>query len=149
MKTLAGIIGGLIIAILGAFVVTLAVSPSGSAGSGYGAGAFFAFWLLGVVIALMAPSAPKAWRRLLITAAVLSLLLPLSAIFVTGSHVVGAVDKGGAAATGAAIGGALVSGFMGFLGFFLAAVFLVVGLLVGRDKQIVYVQAPHTPKSET
>lgn len=53
----------------------------------------------------------------------------------------------GAQAAGAAIGGGLVSGFLGFVGFFIGAVLLIIGLLIGRDKQVIYVQAP--PNSGT
>ena len=146
MKILAGIIGGLIIAIIGTIVITLGGASKPSTGGSFGAMAFFVFWIVGIVVAVMAPSAAKAWRRLLITSGVLSFLLPLSAIVFTGSQVASTMEKGGeyagAAAAGAAIGGGLVSGFMGILGFFLGAVFLVIGLLVGRDKQVVYIQAP-------
>jgi hypothetical protein len=152
MKILAGIVGGFVIAVLGAVVVALAGPASSSGGLSYGTIAFFALWIVGVVVAVMSPSASKAWRRLLIVSAILSFLLPLSAILFTGSHVAGTLEKGGehagAAAAGAAIGGGLVSGFMGIVGFFLGAVFLVIGLLVGRDKQIVYVQAPPPNKNE-
>lgn len=144
MKVLAGILGGLIMAIIGAVVV--GVATAGGKSPGVGAGAFFIFWIAGLVIAVMAPSTAKAWRRILITLAVLSFLLPLSGIVFTGAHMTEAATAGGkysgAAATGAMIGGGLVSGIMGIVGFFLGAVFLVIGLLVGRDKQIVYVQAP-------
>jgi hypothetical protein len=145
LKILAGIIGGLIIAILGALVITLGGASNPPSGGSHGAITFFVLWIVGIIVALMAPSAAKAWRRLLITSGVFSFLLPLSAIVFTGSHVAGTLEKGGeyagAAAAGAAIGGGLVSGFMGIIGFFLGAVFLVIGLLVGRDKQVVYVQA--------
>lgn len=57
----------------------------------------------------------------------------------TGSYVASQTHSG-AAAAGAAIGGGLVSGALGFVGFLLGVVFLIIGLLVGRDKQIVYVQ---------
>ena len=146
MKILAGIIGGLIIAILGAIVITLGGASKTSSGGSYGAITFFVLWIVGIIVAVAAPSAAKAWRRLLITSGVLSFLLPLSAIVFTGSHVASNMLRGGeyagAAASGAAIGGGLVSGFMGILGFFLGAVFLVIGLLVGRDKQVICVQAP-------
>jgi hypothetical protein len=93
----------------------------------------------------LAPSTSKAWRRLLIISGVLSFLLPLSTIISTGVHVANILEKGGqyssAAAAGAVIGGGLVSGLMGIMGFFLGAVFLVIGLLVGRDKQVIYIQA--------
>lgn len=145
-------IGGLIIAILGALVIALGGASNPSRGGGYGAIAFFFLWLVGIVVAVKSPSAAKAWRRLLVTSAILSFLLPLAAIVFTGSHVAGTIEKGGeyagAAAAGAAIGGGLVSGFMGIFGFFLGAVFLVIGLLVGRDKQVIYVQAPPSIKSD-
>jgi hypothetical protein len=153
MKVLAGIIGGLIIAIIGAIVIAVGGASRPGTGGSYGAIAFFVLWIVGIVVALKAPTAAKAWRRLLITSGVLSFLLPLSAIVFTGSHVAGTLERGGqyagAAAAGAAIGGSLVSGLMGILGFFLGAVFLVIGLLVGRDKQVIYVQAPPPGKSET
>ena len=145
MKILAGILGGLIIAILGSIVIALGGASGASSGGSYGAIAFIVLWVVGIVVAVMAPSAAKAWRRLLITSGILCFLLPLSAIVFTGTHIAGTLEKGGeyagAAAAGAVIGGGLVSGLMGILGFFLGAVFLVIGLLIGRDKQVVYVQS--------
>lgn len=146
MKVLAGLIGGFILAVLGALLVTIAFAASPEKGGVWGVMGFFVFWILGFVIALMARSAPKAWRRLLLTSAVLSFLLPLSGLIYTGSFMATHVDTeatyAGAQAAGAAIGGGLISGILGFIGFFLGVVFLIVGLLVGRDKQVIYVQAP-------
>jgi hypothetical protein len=153
MKVLAGIIGGLIMAIIGAMVIALSGASRLGTGVNFGALAFFAFWIVGIFVAVMAPSASKAWSRLLISSGLLSFLLPLSAMVFTGSQVAKTIEKGGqyvdAATAGVAIGGGLVSGFMGILGFFLGAVFLVIGFLVGRDKQIVYVQAVPLDKNET
>lgn len=146
MKIIAGLFGGLILAVLGATLVGITFAASPSAGGIGGAAAFFVLWVAGIVIAVLAKSPSKAWRRLLLTSAVLSFLLPLSGVVYTGSfmatHVNPSDAYSGAAAAGAAIGGGLVSGFLGFVGFFLGLIFLVIGLLVGRDKQIVYVQAP-------
>jgi len=146
MKALAGIIGGLILAIIGAILVTVTFAASPEQGGSWGAISFLVFWVLGIVIAVRSTTAPKAWRKLLLSSAVLSFLLPLSGLIYTGSFMAKHVDPNAeyaaAQAAGAAIGGGLVSGFMGFVGFFLGAVFLVIGLLVGRDKQVVYIQAP-------
>ncbi|PVZ52209.1 hypothetical protein C9422_31555 [Pseudomonas sp. B1(2018)] len=145
MKVLAGIVGGLVLALLvmTVFGISNAASPE-SAGGG-GAIAFFIAWIIGLVVAITAPRAGKAWRRLLITSGVVSFMLPLAGIVFTGSHIVKNVNPStghsGAEAAGALIGGTLVSGFLGFVGFFLGVIFCIVGLLVGRDKQIVYVQA--------
>lgn len=141
MKIVAGLIGGLIVAILAMMLAGL-VSAGGSKPSGSGGVIVFLLaWGAGIAIAVMAPRAAKAWRRLLLTSAVLSLLLPLAGIVFTGSFMVNHT-KGGAEAAGAAIGGGLVSGVLGFVGFFMAVVFLIIGLLVGRDKQVVVVHVP-------
>lgn len=145
MKVVAGLIGGLILAVLGALLVTVmfAASPGKSGGGVFG---FFIFWMAGFVVALKAQSAPKAWRRLLLTSAIVSFLLPLSGIIYTGSFMATHVDTeaahAGAQAAGAAIGGGLISGALGFIGLFLGIVLLIIGLLIGRDKQVIYVQAP-------
>lgn len=146
MKVLAGIIGGLILASIGAILVTTTFAASPEKGSFWGAVGFLVFWVLGIVIAIKSSTTPKAWRKLLISSAVLSFLLPLSGLIYTGSFMAEHVDPNaefaGAQAAGAVIGGGLISGFMGFVGFFLGVVFLIIGLLVGKDKQVVYIQAP-------
>jgi hypothetical protein len=144
MKIIAGIVGGLGLAILGMLVAGLVFATAIANGhGGVGVGAFFVFWLVGLFIAIQSPSASKAWRRLLLIAAVMCFLLPLAGLVFTGS-VISQMDtsgaNGGARAAGAVIGGGLVSGILGFVGFFAGIVCLVVGLLVGRDKQVVHVQ---------
>jgi len=140
MKILAGILGGLILAILGSMVVGLTFGGSKS-GPGPGVWTFFIAWVVGIVVAVKAPNAGKAWRRLLLTASVFSFLLPLAGVVFTGVFMA-TQTNGGAEAAGAAIGGGLASGVLGFVGFFLGVVFLLIGILVGRDKQVIYVQAP-------
>lgn len=127
-------------AVLGSLIVGVTFAASGTGGSG-GFAAFFICGIAGLAIALTAPAAAKAWRRLLITAGIMSFLLPLAGILYTGSYVA-TKTSGNAEAAGALIGGGLVSGALGFVGLFLGVVFLVIGLLVGRDKQVVYVERP-------
>ncbi|WP_444922661.1 hypothetical protein ACJJH9_00120 (plasmid) [Microbulbifer sp. DLAB2-AF] len=74
----------------------------------------------------------------MLVSAVLCFLLPVAGLVFTGNAV--ADTTSGAEAAGAAIGGGLVSGFMGFVGFFLGIVFLIIGLLTGRDKQVIVVR---------
>ncbi len=155
MKIIAGIFGGLVVAILGRMVVSIAFAAFPVKGTSvyFGAAAFFTLWVASIAIASFSKSAPKAWRRLLLASAVMSFLLPLAGVVFTGSSMVTHVDPSAkyadAAMAGTAIGGGLVTGVLGFVGFFLGLIFLVIGLLVGRDKQIVYVQAPpaSTPAS--
>jgi hypothetical protein len=144
MKILAGIVGGLILALLVMTVFGISNAASRESAGGSGAIAFFIAWVIGVVIAITAPRAGKAWRRLLLSSGIVSFMLPLAGIVFTGSHIAKNVNPNsghsGAEAAGALIGGTLVSGFLGFVGFFLGVIFCIIGLLVGRDKQIVYVQ---------
>lgn len=151
MKILAGIVGGLLMAIIGALLVTTTFAASPQTGGGWGAISFFVLWIVAIAIAVLSKSASKAWKKLLITSSLLSFLLPLSGLIYTGSfmakHVDSSAEYAGAQAAGAAIGGGLLSGLMGFVGFFLGVVLLIVGLLIGRDKQIVYVQAQDPSKS--
>jgi len=146
MKVLAGLIGGLILAILGTLLVTINLAAVAAKGGNWAAIGFFVFWAAGFVIALMAKSAPKAWRHLLLTSAVFSFLLPLLGIVYTSSYMTAKVEPAGAhagaQAARAAIGGGLISGSLGFIGLFLGAVLLIIGLLVGRDKQTIHLQAP-------
>jgi hypothetical protein len=144
MKILAGMIGGLLLAVLVSLVVGIAGAASPESSGSRGAIVFFVAWVVALLIAIYAPTAGKAWRRLLVMSGIAAFMLPLSGIIFTGSHI--ATNLGGAHSgaekAGAAIGGTLVSGFLGFVGFFLGVILLISGLLVGRDKQIVYVQVP-------
>jgi len=151
MKFIAGLLGGLILAVLGAVLVTVTFATSPETGGSWSAIALFVFWVIGMIIALRAESASKAWRRLLLSSAVLAFLMPISAVIYTGSfmatNIDASSDSAGAEAVGVAIGGTLISGIMGFVGFFLGVVFLIIGLLTGRDKQkVVYVES--NPNSE-
>jgi len=111
---------------------------------------FGAFFIIGFFVAIKSESGAKAWRKLLISAAILSFSLPISGIIFTGGMMASQPAVSGefsaAHTAGVAMGGALVSGFLGFIGFFLGVIFLVIGLLVGRDKQVIYVQAPPDEK---
>lgn len=143
-KVVAGLYGGFILAIIGAVLVTVTLDASPVTGF-WGKRALLILWVVGIVIAVLAKSASKAWRRLLVTSAILSFLLPLSGIIWTGymaTQVDLAAESAVVEAGGVALAGGLVSGFFVFVGLFLGIVFLAIGLSVGRDKQIVYVQAP-------
>lgn len=143
MKIVAGILGGIMVAVLGAFLVTMTLGADPERGGNMGTIAFIGLWVLSIIVAVRAERPAKAWRRLLLTSAVLAFLLPLSALIFTGSFIATEVDAAGefaaAEAAGAAMGGGMVAGIMGFIGLFLGVALLVVGLLVGRDK-VVYVE---------
>lgn len=61
-KLMSGLIGGVIVGTLGYFVVSLALF-TGSDSTGHVGPLFLGFLVLGLVLALAAPSPGKAWRR--------------------------------------------------------------------------------------
>jgi hypothetical protein len=76
--------------------------------------------------------------------------MPISSLIFSGAQVADAASQGGeyagAATAGAALGGGMVTAITGFLGFYLGVIFLVIGLLVGRDKQIVIIKESGSEK---
>lgn len=133
-KVLAALLPGFMFAALGYMVVAMPMSPEGKASLSW---LVWGLWLAAAAIAWIAPSAGKAWRRLLIGCGLLSLAIPLSTLLA--SAVAGAElsavngEPSGAAAAGAFIGAGAVTVFSGFVSLFLAAIFLIAGLLIGRD----------------
>ncbi len=146
MKFLAGVIGGLVLAILSMVLVSIGSAGSPPTGSTIGPTVFLLVWIASIVIALMAPRAAKAWRRLLLLSGIVSFLMPLAGVVFTGSFLANQQTSSAAETAGAAVGGTLVTGALGFVGFFLGVVFVLSGLLVGRDKQVIYVAAPQPPQ---
>ncbi|WP_092180199.1 hypothetical protein [Pseudomonas sp. NFACC32-1] len=142
MKILAELVAGLILTILVSTVVAITGAASPRVGGGAGEIIFFVTWILALAIAVSAPTAGKAWRRLLVTSGIAAFMLPSAGIVFTGSHIAINGAHSGSETVGTAIGGTLVSGFLGFVGFFLGVIFLIAGLLVGRDKQVIYVELP-------
>lgn len=144
-KILAAFLGGIIPAVLGSMVISLPFANNPETGGSIGAGAFFVMWLFAIILAFLAKTGGKAWRRILLLSAVLAFALPLASFLFTGAGVGEAVEQAGdeyagAAAAGAVIGGGLVTAVSGFIGFFLGVIFLIIGLLIGRDKQVVIIK---------
>lgn len=137
-KIVSGIVGGLINAFLGTAIVAIATAGSGGSSSPV---VFYGLLLIALVVAWKAPSG-KAWRWLLLGAAVASFLLPLASLVFTGQQVAEIGSQAGSAgAAGAAVGGGIFTAVTGLAGFFLGIIFLLLGLLSGRDKTVVAVQA--------
>ncbi len=137
----AGLIGGFILAVLATNifsailgdVTTNEQSVAVMAVSGI---IFFGLWTASVIFAIKAKRAAKVWRLLLVLNACLSFALPLAG-FVMAGKAVHQFETTGRQLEAIAMAGAggITAIFLGILGFFLGAIFLTVGLLVGRDKQ--------------
>ena len=132
-KVIAAIFGGLIISTIGSVVVLWSVGV----GLNYveiNASAFLVFYLISFIISIRSNSSKQAWKRLLISASILCFLLPISNILFTVIFL--AEETSGAGAAGGLLAGALVTSVMGFIGFFLGIVFLIIGMLLKDEKEL-------------
>ena len=78
---MAGLLGGFIVAVPGSMVVMVVLINKAESAGSTGTVFFFAFWVLGIVIALLAKTRSKAWRHLMFLSAALSFTLPLLSFF--------------------------------------------------------------------
>jgi len=140
-RIVAGVIGGLIIGLLAVNIFILVFADPmeeepGSVVMALSGILFFGLLIGSVVLGVKSMRPSMAWRRLLIPSGVLSLVLPLAALVMIGRMVAATAAKGGQMAeleAGAyAIGGTLLAVVAGFFGIILGAIFLTVGLLVGK-----------------
>lgn len=110
-KIIAGVLGGIIPAILGGFLVIISFPLSESSGNIYTT-AFFVVWGAALTLAIIAERPAKAWRRMFVTSGILALCLPLASMIFTGNVASEAAAAAGehanAAVAGAALGGGLV-----------------------------------------
>lgn len=146
MKILAGILGGLLLALLARVLVfTLFSSAVGAENKELLVGFFFVLFLaLGLVEALLASTVAKAWSRIFITSAILCFIAPITSVAGTLISTIleaGKLDElSGLTALAFFVGGGLLTVIIAFTGLFLGLTFLVLGLLIGRDKQIIYIE---------
>ncbi|OGV70415.1 MAG: hypothetical protein A2283_18995 [Lentisphaerae bacterium RIFOXYA12_FULL_48_11] len=140
-RLVAGLVGGFILAVLAANISSVLFGDVTAKEQSVTVTAvsviiFFGLWATSVIFAIKANRAAKVWRRLFISNACLSFALPLAGFITAGKAVHHFAVKGHEleAATMAGAGG-IAAILLGILGFFLGAIFLTVGLLVGRDKQ--------------
>lgn len=124
LKIIAGVFGGFLVASLAGNIGTLVASKE--------TGTIFLLvaWMASIYIAVKSQRAARAWRWLLIISGCLSFIIPLaSLVFAT-------QQEGGAAI----IGGMVASGVLGFMFFLFGLALLIIGLLIGRNPNIVVIQ---------
>ena len=124
-RIVAGVIGGFIVAFLTSNITTLITTSKSTASL-----MFLFAWGLSIFFALKSQRAARAWRWLLVSSASLSFFVPLATLIWT------AKAKDGAEV----IGGLVATGFLGVVFFLVGLAFLVIGLLIGRDKHIVVIE---------
>lgn len=124
MRTAAAVIGGLMVAALGAVVVGIPLTKSIQHIGGIAVG-FAAAGALAVTVAVLAPSAGKAWRRVTLIAALLSFAAPAQ-FFRWSERVTSGAEE-------LANLGRSVTLAIGLVGIALGLAFLMVAWLAGRD----------------
>lgn len=140
-KIVAGVVGGFILAVLAANISTVVFGDAADKEQSATVTAlsilvFFGLWAGSVYFSNRAASAAKAWRKLLISSACLSFSLPLAGILFAGKAAYHYEKTGHHFESAAMAGvGGVFAFVLGLLGFFLGAIFLVIGLLVGRDNK--------------
>lgn len=129
-KLLAGILMGIVVAILSFLVFGLGTG-AGEAGAGRGGWAALIGFGLMLVLALTASRGSYAWGRGFLLCGLLCFAMPLATLAFSG--IIGAQQIGAAPTeagrAGAALGTAMAGGFMtivtGVFGFFLGLMFLI------------------------
>lgn len=142
-KLLAGVVGAVVIGLLGSLLTKFAVPESLADGKTVTYVALVGFAGIAFLLAMTAERGAKAWRRVFVLMALLCFAMPLTAVLFTGAQIsaIGTeTSNDSAAIAGTAIGGGMISMVSGFVGFFLGVIFLIVGLMIGRDKQVVVVE---------
>lgn len=132
-KLIASLFGGLLFTFLGFIVFSMAVGERG--GDTTYKLVFLALFSLSLFLVWTANNASKAWRRLLIGCALFSLALPLSSIVLSALMMSETPLGVSGYSSGQLIGSGAFTMFTGFIGLFMAAIFLIIGLLIGRDNK--------------
>jgi hypothetical protein len=138
-KITAGLLGGFIVAVPGFMVVMVVLINKAESAGSTGAAFFFAFWVLGIVIALLAKTKSKAWRHIMFLSAALSFMLPLLSFFYSTAAGTEAVSQGDDPAVGAVFTTLIDFLFIdasGILGYLFGIIFFIIGFFVGREKQL-------------
>lgn len=143
----------IIIGVVLGFASGLALSPAIAALANQPGDSSWLIWLvtaIGGVLGFFAPTIRRAFGRGFLLLGVSTFALPLSVMVlsgrVTGDMMQQAEAGGqGTAALGGAIAGTMMTGAAAFIGFFLGAIFLVIGLVLvlgGRREVVVVNQYP-------
>lgn len=136
-----GVIVGLALLGLPLSIITTFLAMGSS-----GADSFFYGWggaaIIGGILGAFASRPAKIFRYIFIFGAVLILLVPLATWL---GPTIAVANLGAAAVPGPALGAGLGSLVIGFFAVFVAVAYLIVGLLIGRDKKVVAMPVPEIP----
>ena len=135
MKIIAGIFGGLLMAIVGMILIILSTTEFSSS---LGITAFFLLWIIGIVVAIKSERAGKAWKRILMTSGIFLFLYPIAGIIYSIGYMfmdAPTAEDQAYQVVGGFIGGGAITITLAIIGFFLGAIFMIIGIQVGKDKR--------------
>ncbi|HJP45927.1 MAG: hypothetical protein QGE95_15325 [Arenicellales bacterium] len=138
-KLFAGIVGGIVVALLSYFVLSLALASGGGLEQDNISLVIFGVWGFMVLVSILTKRPARAWRVQFILASLLCFSLPLSSVVFTGASMIDVVDQSAPALIGTFVGGSLVTMLAGVTGFFMGLILLVIGLLIGRENAVIIV----------
>ena len=141
-RIFAFIVGFILVFVLSAFGVSLVLAPSATSNGEPGTAMMISVIFsvaLAAVLAYAGKTVGKAWRYIFIACALMSFAMPICGIVFTGGAMQ-ATGGNAASQAGAALGGSIVTAGIGFVAVFVGVIFLILGLLTGRDKQVLYVR---------
>ncbi|MFT4808051.1 MAG: hypothetical protein ACI9LX_001376 [Paraglaciecola sp.] len=134
-KIVCGFFGGLLVTLLTAWVLSPVFILFPSIGGAMSSLFFYGIWVLFFVLAFRAEHLSRVWRKVWIFSAFLCFLMPISSLIFAGG-LANASSGAGVIGLGAMLG---VAG-SAFIGSIIIAlfgiVFLVIGLLTGRKKNL-------------
>lgn len=103
--------------------------------------------VIGALLGLFAPSIRRAFGRGFLLSGVAFLALPLTTMLLSGKLASEAVSRASqadqaAAAVGAGLGGVLLTGAAAFIGLFVGAIFIIIGLVLalGGRREVVIIE---------
>lgn len=137
MKIVAGIFGGLLMAIVGLILISIILSTTESSG-GIASISFLVLWVTGIVMAVRSERAGKAWKKLLMTSGILLFLYPIAGIIFSIGYMfmeAPTAEDQAYQVAGGFIGGGAITITLAIIGFFLGAIFMIIGVQVGKDKR--------------
>lgn len=137
MKIVAGIFGGLLMAIVGLILISIILSTTESSG-GIASISFLVLWVTGIVMAVRSERAGKAWKKLLMTSGILLFLYPIAGIIFSIGYMfmeAPTAEDQAYQVAGGFIGGGAITITLAIIGFFLGAIFMIIGIQVGKDKR--------------
>jgi len=147
MAILKGITRFIVGAIFGLIAGMTLIPAIAAFGDGQGSTSWWVFVVVafGALLGVFAPTIRRAFGRGFLLAGISFFALPLSTMLLSGrvaSDVIASSDNQAATAAGAGLGAAMMTGAAAFVGFFVGAILIIIGLVLvlGGRREVIIVE---------